>query len=166
MDLTGPPALNRTDYAPSFHWYHWGPDPVVLPSSAFSARWCGKRLFSSQLYSAIKRPARDHFTQDRLGTNIRKRSGRKSCSCRTGTLRSDATVKGAVVSVFAKGAYGGSAFNGTRCEKRPFSSHLNVKTIILPRQAQDQHRDNSKRRRFVQARNWTWRALGLPQMGD
>ena len=41
MDLTGAPTLNRTDYAPSFHWYHWGPDPVRLPSSSFSVRWTG-----------------------------------------------------------------------------------------------------------------------------
>jgi hypothetical protein len=71
QDLTGPPKLNRTDYAPSFHWYHWGPDPVVLPSSAFSVRW-------------------------------------------TGTIRSDASVKGATVSIFAQNAYGGSAFAGAR----------------------------------------------------
>ena len=71
QDLSGPPALNRTDMAPSFHWYHWGPDPVLLPQSAFSVRW-------------------------------------------SGTVTSDATVSGAGVSIFAKNAYGGSAFNGAR----------------------------------------------------
>ena len=71
QDLSGPPTLNRTDYAPSFHWYHWGPDPVLLPGSAFSVRW-------------------------------------------TGTITSDTTVKGAVISIFAANAYGGSAFSGAR----------------------------------------------------
>jgi hypothetical protein len=31
------------------------------------------------------------------------------------------------------------------CEKRHFWSHLCIKTIILPRQARDQHRENSKK---------------------
>jgi hypothetical protein len=67
------------------------------------------------------------LTKTGSGQTFGNAQGERVVSCRTGTLRSDATVKGAVVSVFAKGAYGGSAFNGTRCEKRPFSSHLNVK---------------------------------------
>jgi hypothetical protein len=32
-----------------------------------------------------------------------------------------------------------------RCEKRHFLRHLYIKTIILPRQARDKHRKNSKK---------------------
>jgi hypothetical protein len=34
------------------------------------------------------------------------------------------------------------------CEKRHFFSNLYIKTIVLPRQAQDKHRENSKKMPF------------------
>jgi hypothetical protein len=39
--------------------------------------------------------------------------------------------------------------NSLRCEKRHFLSHLYIKTNILPRQARDKHRENSKKGRFL-----------------
>jgi hypothetical protein len=38
----------------------------------------------------------------------------------------------------------GSEYNGTVSEATVFLSHLYVKTIFLPRQARDKHRENSK----------------------
>ena len=40
-DRSGKPALVRNDYMLSFHFLNYGPDPVKLPASAFSARWRG-----------------------------------------------------------------------------------------------------------------------------
>jgi hypothetical protein len=56
------------------------------------------------------------------------------------------------------------------CAKRLFWSHLYVKCIILPRQAQDKHRENSKKKAFcaVEAAlkrilaNVQWRAATFP----
>ena len=41
--------------------------------------------------------------------------------------------------------------DGCGCGKRHFLSHLCTKCIILPRQARDKHRENSKKGRFLQA---------------
>ena len=38
------------------------------------------------------------------------------------------------------------------CGKRVFLHHFDIKTIILPRQARDKHRENSKTDVFLQAR--------------
>ena len=40
-DRSGAPAFSRNDGLLSFHFLNFGPDPVLLPASAFSARWEG-----------------------------------------------------------------------------------------------------------------------------
>jgi len=42
---------------------------------------------------------------------------------------------------------------GHRCGKRHFLSHLYIKCIILPRQARDKHRENSKKVPFSAGRS-------------
>eukprot|EP01046_Picozoa_sp_COSAG06_P043484 COSAG06_NODE_5700_length_3313_cov_3.423460_5_plen_119_part_00 len=53
-------------------------------------------------------------------------------------------------SAAAAGELSGSilALSHTEVRKRHFLSHLYIKTIFLPRQARDRHRENSKRDRF------------------
>jgi len=41
IDLSGVAIMVRSDAAQMFHWFGWGPDPLVLPTSQFSARWNG-----------------------------------------------------------------------------------------------------------------------------
>jgi hypothetical protein len=40
-------------------------------------------------------------------------------------------------------------YNCEQARKRHFLSHLYIKCIILPRQARDKHRENSKKCRFL-----------------
>jgi hypothetical protein len=71
---------------------------------------------------------------------------------------SQTTAGGAVAS--GGGGYGGRGFfdeqaltvrRQQQVRKRHFLRHLYIKCIILPRQARDKHRENSKKCRFLAA---------------
>eukprot|EP01046_Picozoa_sp_COSAG06_P038221 COSAG06_NODE_4392_length_4305_cov_1.890157_5_plen_106_part_00 len=54
------------------------------------------------------------------------------------------------------------------CEKTAFLRHLYIKMIVLPRQARDKHRENSKKDAFLQVSNGRVRRSvhqGLPVPG-
>ena len=99
--------------------------------------WCPKRLFCA-IY-IYKRS----FYQDRLGTNIGKVEKKER-------LRFSQERFSTPPSGMARSAALSSARSRMRSQarKRHFLSHLYIKINILPRQARDEHRENSKKGPF------------------
>jgi hypothetical protein len=77
--------------------------------------------------------------QDRLGTSIRKRASLSKRTFSAALRRSGLASNGT------------TALGCTAGGKAGFWSHLYLKMMVLPRQARDKHRENSKKARFVAA---------------
>ena len=52
-DWSGTPVLVRNDFMLSFHFLNYGPDPLLLPASTFSARWEGFVTPDTTVHAAI-----------------------------------------------------------------------------------------------------------------
>jgi hypothetical protein len=66
------------------------------------------------------------------------------------TLKSKYGMLAGAVAVITQTGDSVWRLDNNRCGKRHFLSHLYIKCIILPRQARDKHRENSKKGRFLQ----------------
>jgi hypothetical protein len=86
----------------------------------------------------VKMPS---FCQDRLGTDIQGKL-KKECMpfyCKQATPGD---------TIMERGSWHDELLILSKGEKTVYLSHLYIKTIILPRQARDKHRENSKKRAF------------------
>jgi 2'-phosphotransferase len=120
--------------------------PELTPRAAGGAAAAHADTDADQQGSAA-RSRKVHADADE-GAEVAKRSRFRSVVI-SGGGGSNGGSEGAVGRLAVAGNPGKK---GVRCEKRLFLSHLHIKTIILPRQARDRHRENSKKEAFFVGR--------------
>jgi hypothetical protein len=152
---------------PTWQIAHWGRGNAPLDMQLTVTPQVRKRIFCA--ISISKRS----FYQDRLGTKHRESTQKKStvfsqwphksdvivlkplADTTTGCLDDTDCTEGQQCLALSCPAYRRCGINTTRgvlVRKTYFLRHLHIKTIILPRQARDKHRKNSKKRTFFSGR--------------